>query len=252
MDLEDSEIPGGPVERVGNVSITVQGAPIASFYGYKVDGIFQNWEEVNQGSQVAAKPGDYKIVDVNGDGRITDDDMTIIGSPHPDFTYGFSANAGYAGFDFGMDFQGVQGGDIFNATKYYLDGGFLGSNLSPRRLDTWSPDNTGSDQPTDAGWYQGKSGVAVHSGYLEDASYLRLKNITLGYTLPQQYVEKIKLNKLRVYGQIQNAITWTKYSGFDPEIGTNKTLNYNGPEFAIDRGAYPQARTILFGVNIEF
>ncbi|HON52611.1 MAG TPA: hypothetical protein PLS12_05340, partial [Bacteroidales bacterium] len=88
--------------------------------------------------------------------------------------------------------------------------------------------------------------------YIEDGSYLRLKNITLGYTLPTKYAEKIKLSNVRVYGQVQNALTFTKYSGFDPEIGTNTELNYEGPEFGVDRGVYPQARSVVFGVNLQF
>ena len=252
--MADSELWGGKVDALNDfVTLTTVGMPIASFYGHQVEGIFQSWEEVNEGAQLTASPGDYKFADLDGDGRITDADRTIIGNPHPDFTYGFSGSIGYFGFDLSVDFQGVQGGDIFNATKYFLDGGYLNSNMSTRRLDAWSPQNSGSDQPADGGREFNKGAEsAIHSGFLEDGSYLRLKNITLGYTLPQKAVDKIKFNSIRVYGQVQNAFTWTKYSGFDPEIGTNEDLNYQGPEFAIDRGAYPQARTILLGLNIEF
>ena len=243
---------GGRVDRVGFTANTLTGYPIAGFWGYKVDGIYQNWEEVNAGAQPSAKPGDYKIVDVNGDGQITTDDITYLGSPHPDFTYGLNANLGYAGFDLGISFQGVYGNKIYNATKWYLDGGYLGSNYSTRRLDVWAPDNTDSDQPTDPNWFTGKEQRAVSSAFIEDGSYLRLKNITLGYTLPTKYAEKIKLSNVRVYGQVQNALTFTKYSGFDPEIGTNTELNYEGPEFGVDRGVYPQARSVVFGVNLQF
>jgi len=251
--LADSELPGGEIDRAGVfVSNTLENYPIASFFGYKVDGIFQDWAEVNEGSQSNAKPGDYRIVDVNGDGQITTDDITMIGSPHADFTYGMNANVKFMGFDLGIQFQGVQGNDIFNATKWFLDGGYLSSNMSTRRLDIWTPENTGSDQPTDANWFTGKDASFANSAYIEDGSYLRLKNITLGYTVKKSISQKLKLNKLRVYGQIQNALTFTKYTGFDPEIGTNTTLNYAGPEFGIDRGVYPQARTVMFGVNLEF
>lgn len=260
IDMQDGEIRGGmpfgDARLPTFVSNTTAGYPIASFFGYKVDGIYQSWEEVNKGAQKNARPGDYKIVDINGDGVIDGNDITMIGSPHPDFTYGLNANVGYAGFDFGFSFQGVYGNEIFNATKYYLDGGGSGnSNLSTRRLDVWSETNTGSENPTNADWFIG-TGVGAdrfpHSAYIEDGSYLRLKNLTLGYTIPEKVTNKINLNRLRVYAQSQNLLTFTKYSGFDPEIGTNATLNWRGPEFGIDRGVYPQARTYIFGVNIEF
>lgn len=249
----ESELPGGFDQR-GNVYVanTKEGYPIASFFGYQVDGVFQNWGQVNQSAQTNAAPGDYKIVDVNGDGRISTADITYLGSPHPKFTYGFNANCGYAGFDLGFSFQGVHGNKIYNMTKWYLDGGDFGSNFSTRRLDVWSADNTGSDQPTDQTWFTGKNSLYPLSAFIEDGSYLRLKNITFGYTLPDEIAAKMRLNRCRVYTVIQNALTFTKYSGFDPEIGTNETTNWEGPEFGIDRGAYPQARSIVFGVNLEF
>jgi len=146
----------------------------------------------------------------------------------------------------------VHGNKIYNMTKWYLDGGDFGSNFSTRRLDVWSADNTGSDQPTDQTWFTGKNSLYPLSAFIEDGSYLRLKNITFGYTLPDEIAAKMRLNRCRVYTVIQNALTFTKYSGFDPEIGTNETTNWEGPEFGIDRGAYPQARSIVFGVNLEF
>ena len=249
----DNQIPGGYLDRTGsNVCYTKEGYPIASFWGYQIDGLYTSWADVNAGAQPDAQPGDYKIVDVNGDGQITVDDITNIGSPHPDFTYGLNLNASYAGIDFGLSFQGSQGNEVYNFTKWYLDGGYLNSNYSTRRLDIYSADNTGSDQPTDATWFTGKSSSSISSAFIEDGSYLRLKNVTLGYTLPTKLTEKIKLNNLRLYAQAQNILTFTKYSGFDPEIGTNADLNYEGPEYGIDRGVYPQARSIVFGVNLQF
>ena len=198
----------------------------------------------------SAKPGDFKIVDVDGDGQITSNDITCIGNPNPDFTYGFNFDFGYAGFDFGASFQGVAGNDIYNATKFYLDGGYSNSNMSARRLDAWSPENPSSSEPTNTSWFI--ETYYKNSAYVEKGSYFRLKNVTLGYTIPQRLVKKIKLERLRFYIQGQNLLTFTKYSGFDPEIGTNTTLNYEGPEYGIDRGVYPQARTFVFGVNLGF
>jgi TonB-linked SusC/RagA family outer membrane protein len=234
---------------------TREGYPIAAFFGYKVDGVFNSWAEVNQGVQKDAKPGDFKIVDIDGDGEITPNDMTYIGNPHPKFSYGLNLDAGYAGFDLSLAFQGVQGNDIFNATKWYLDGGYEQSNMSTRRLDAWSETNK-SSEPTDPSWFTSKNvngnGIFPNSAFIENGSYVRLKNVTLGYTLPERISNKFFMQKLRVYVQAQNVFTITKYSGMDPEIGSNEETNWEGPEFGIDRGVYPQARTFVYGVNITF
>lgn len=254
--MEGGELRGGKVNPPADLRLnkTIEGYPIASFFGYKVDGVFHNWEEVNNGVQVDAKPGDFKIVDIDGDGRITENDQTYIGNPHPKFSYGLNIDLAYAGFDLGIAFQGVQGNDIFNVTKWYLDGGFENSNMSTRRLDAWSPENSGSNEPADASWFTNTT-YFPNSAFIEKGSYLRLKNITLGYTLPEKISQKLYMQKFRVYVQAQNLLTFTKYSGHDPEIGTNETVRDNNgrePEFGIDRGVYPQARTFVYGVNITF
>ncbi|MDR1762288.1 MAG: hypothetical protein LBR55_07545, partial [Bacteroidales bacterium] len=136
-------------------------------------------------------------------------------------------------------------------TKFFLDGGFEQSNMSTRRLDAWSEENRGSNEPADPNWFTNLT-YFPNSAFIEKGSYVRLKNVTLGYTLPERISEKLHLQKLRVYVQGQNLITFTKYSGFDPEIGENQNLSYAGPGFGIDRGVYPQARTFVYGVNITF
>lgn len=251
--MAESVIPGGKFSRNGVfVARTMEGYPIAAFFGYKTDGIYQNWEEVNQGNQTYAKPGDLRIVDANGDGRITEEDIVMIGNPHPKFTYGFSANVSYASFDLGLFFQGVHGNQIYNMTQWYLQSGYLYSNFSPARLDAWSPTNTGSDIPADATWYTGKEDMYPLDIFIEDGSYLRLKSVSLGYTLPTTVAQKLNVERCRVYVLAQNLFTFTDYSGFDPEIGTNETTNWEGPEFGIDRGNYPQAKSVVFGINLEF
>ncbi len=252
QELGGTVLYGGNIGRSSAVYAcrTLEGYPIASFWGYKVDGIFTSWEEVNKSAQPTAKLGDFKIVDIDGDGQITTNDITCIGNPTPDFTYGFNFDAGFAGFDLGISFQGVAGNDIFNNTKYYLDGGALGSNVSTRRLDVYSADNTGSSEPTKGDWFTGE--YYPSSAYVENGSYLRLKNITLGYSLPDNVIQKIKLQRLRFYIQAQNLLTFTKYSGYDPEIGTNTSMNWEGPEYGVDRGVYPQSRTFVLGVNLGF
>ncbi len=253
-ELGGTTLYGGNIGRSSDVYAcrTLEGYPIASFWGYKVDGVFSSYEEINNSSQSNAKLGDYKLVDVDGDGKITTNDITCIGNPNPDFTYGFNFDASFYGFDFSMSFQGVAGNEIFNNTKYYLDGGAgsLGSNLSTRRLDVWSRDNTSSTEPTKGEWFTGT--YYPNSAYVENGSYFRLKNVTLGYTVPENIVEKIKLRTLRVYVQGQNLLTFTKYQGFDPEIGINQAMNWEGPELGVDRGSYPQARSVVFGVNLGF
>lgn len=251
-ELGGSVLTGGNVGRSSNVYVcrTLEGYPIASFWGYKVDGVFSSYEEINNSSQSDAKLGDYKIVDIDGDGQITTNDITCIGNPNPDFTYGFNVDLAYAGFDLGIAFQGVAGNEIFNNTRYYLDGGALGSNLSTRRLDVWSEENTSSSEPTNGEWFTGT--YYPNSAYVENGSYFRLKTLTLGYTLPENIVEKVKLRTLRFYVQGQNLLTFTKYQGFDPEIGVNQSMNWEGPELGVDRGAYPQARSFVFGVNLGF
>ncbi|MDR2963554.1 MAG: SusC/RagA family TonB-linked outer membrane protein [Bacteroidales bacterium] len=250
--MEGGELYGGRVNPPDVLLTTTrEGYPIAAFFGYKVDGVFSSWEEVNKGAQTDAKPGDFRLVDIDGDGRITENDKTYIGNPHPKFSYGLNFDAGYAGFDLGLAFQGVQGNDIFNATKWYLDGGFELSNMSTRRLDAWSETNRGSSEPTDASWFT-NTAYFPNSAFIEKGSFMRLKNITLGYTLPARITERVHIQKFRVYVQAQNLLTFTKYSGFDPEIGSNEDTNWEGPEFGIDRGVYPQARTFVYGVNITF
>ncbi|MCL2327357.1 MAG: SusC/RagA family TonB-linked outer membrane protein [Bacteroidetes bacterium] len=252
MEKEENVLYGGRVAPPDLLlTETKEGFPIASFFGYKIDGVFDSWAEVNKGAQPDAKPGDWRIVDIDGDGVITENDKTFIGNPHPKFSYGLNFDAGYRGFDLGIAFQGVQGNDLFNATKWYLDGGFEQSNMSTRRLDAWSETNRGSSEPADASWFTNTK-YFPNSAFIEKGSYLRLKNITLGYTLPTRITEKIHIQKFRVYVQAQNVLTFTKYSGFDPEIGSNEDTNWEGPEFGIDRGVYPQARTFVGGVNITF
>ncbi len=253
QELGGTVLYGGNIGRSSNVYAcrTLEGFPIASFWGYKVEGVFSSYDEINQSAQPSAKLGDFIIKDVDGDNQITSNDIVCIGNPNPDFTYGFNVDASYAGFDLSLAFQGVAGNDIFNNTKYYLDGGALNSNVSTRRLDAWSPENSGSSEPTKADQYTNTTGYPS-SAYIEDGSYFRLKNVTLGYTLPENIVEKVKLKTLRCYVQAQNLLTFTKYSGFDPEIGTNTALNWEGPEYGVDRGTYPQARSFVFGVNLGF
>ena len=253
LELGGSELHGGNVGRSSDIYAckTLENYPIASFWGYKIDGVFSSWDEVNASAQSDAKPGDFKIVDVDGDGQITTNDFTCIGNPNPDLTYGLNFDVSYAGFDLSLAFQGVYGNDVYNATRLYLDGGILGSNVSTRRLDVWSPENPGATEPTDGKKWYGET-YQLSSAFIEDGSYFRLKNITLGYTVPSNLVERLKMQSLRFYVQAQNLLTFTKYTGFDPEIGVNQSYSWEGPELGVDRGTYPQSRSFVVGVNLGF
>jgi len=236
--------------------LTQKGYGIADFYGLQVDGVYKSWDEVNNGAQISGvqlKPGDYKFRDVNGDGKIDAKDYMHIGSPLPKLTYGFFFTGNCGIFDFNLTFQGSYGNKIFNALRYYTDANGV-NNYSTRRLNAWSEENSSSSETrlgTDAlyNWQY------VSSAYIEDGSYLKLKDIVLGATLPESYCKKLKVKKIRVYIQAQNMLTITKYSGYDPEIGqlsgTNSSQKTN-TMLGVDLGTYPHAKTFLGGVNFTF
>ena len=221
------------------------GEPFPFFYGYKTDGIFQNMAEVQaytnkDGGLIMpnARPGDFRFVDTNGDGTITSDDRTNIGNGVPTWTFGLNLDADWKGFDLSVFFQGVSGADVFDAT-YRQD--IASGNYPTWVLQRWTGEGTGNTVPT-----LGDSKNWVCSDmYIQDGSYLRLKNITLGYTLPRYLTQRIGIHRLRVYARAENLITWTKYWGFDPEIGSGAT------SLGVDYGVYPQARTFTVGFNVN-
>lgn len=236
------------------VAKTEVGQPVASFYGYETDGVFQNDYEVeeyvnSEGKiiQPLAQPGDIRFVDQNNDGEIDSKDKTYIGSPIPDFTYGITFSANYKFIDFSMFFQGVYGNEIFNGNKYYTEGnGYY--NLSKDMVDSWNGDGTSNDLPSING---SSNNLRISTRYIEDGSYLRLKNIQIGFSLPEKLISKISVQKARIYIGATNLLTFTKYEGFDPEVGTGLDPNAY-LDIGIDRGTYPQPRTYLIGLNLKF
>lgn len=224
------------------------GQPFPYFFGYKTVGVFQNMDEVRSyvnkdGEMIMpnAVPGDTRFVDVNGDGKISADDRTNIGNGTPDWTFGLNLNADWKGFDLNLFFQGVAGADVFDAT-YRAD--VPSGNYPSWMLGRWTGEGTSNKYPRLA------SGNAdnwmVSDLFVCDGSYLRLKNITLGYTLPKSLTSRFSIQRLRFYVQAENLITWTKYWGFDPEISSGAT------SLGVDRGVYPQARTFTVGLNLSF
>ncbi|TKK71069.1 TonB-dependent receptor [Ilyomonas limi] len=228
-----------------------------TLYAYNVvqtAGIFKTEAEVNSyvnkdGGliQPNAKPGDLKFVDANGDGVINDNDRVVKGSAYPKFSYGFSFNAAYKGFDLNVFLQGVQGNKLFNGLKYLgLQSSVSGQNYNMLEdiKNAWSPSNPNADIPRVSLSDPNGNFSTTSDWFIEDGSYMRVKNLTLGYTLPATLTERLHLNTLRVYATANNLFTFTNYSGFDPEVGMDN--------YGIDIGRYPQARTILFGLNVNF
>ena len=229
-----------------SVTKTELGQPIGSFFGYVTDGIFQNQQEVTshafQNENTA--PGDIRFKDLNGDNVINADDQTFIGNPTPDFIYGITADLEWKGFDLGLFFQGSQGNDIYNATVRY---DFTYVNRPVSVLKRWTGPGTSNSEPR-VNLNDPNQNARVSDRFVENGAYLRLKNIQLGYSLPSSLLRKIRFEKFRMYASAQNLLTFTKYSGMDPEIGA-----YSGAlDAGIDRGFYPQARVFIGGVNVTF
>lgn len=237
----------------GAVAKTDIGQPIASFFGYVTDGLFQTQAEVEahafQNENTSA--GDIRFVDINNDGVINNDDKTYIGNPTPDKIYGFTGSLDYKNFDLSTFFQGVSGNKIFNASVRYDK---IGGNRPSSILNRWTGEGTSTTEPK-VSLTDPNQNARVSDRFIEDGSFLRMKNIQLGYTLPKALLERMKFDKLRVYVSAQNLLTWTKYSGFDPEIGatgSDETTGTNDLDIGIDRGFYPASRTFLGGIQLVF
>src|SRR3712207_1553262 len=238
-------------QGIGTITRAQNGLPFPFFYGFKTDGVFQNMAEVaayvnGEGAQLMpnAHPGDVRFVDVNQDGVIDDNDQTKIGQGMPKWTFGLNFTAAWRGIDLSLMLQGVAGNQIFDATRR-TDIDFI--NLPSWMLGRWTGEGTSNKYPlfrigdTTNNWRSSDL-------YLTDGSYLRLKNIQMGYTLPQAMTRKIHLQKFRVFVAAENLLTFTKYAGFDPEVSTGN----GGVSLGVDYGIYPQARTWTVGFNLSF
>jgi TonB-dependent starch-binding outer membrane protein SusC len=240
------------VQGLGYVSYAKNGKEFPYFYGYKSNGIFQNQADINtyinadgEKIQPNAVPGDVRWVDVDGNGSIDSNDETKIGKGTPDWIYGLSFSAGYKNFDFSMMIQGTIGNDIYDATRR-VD--INSTNLPSYMLNRWTGEGTSNKYPRFA--YNDQKNWGVSSDlYLTNGSYMRIKNIQLGYTLPQNITKKFLISNLRIYVAGENLLTFTKYSGFDPEISSGSSSTYG---VGIDRGIYPQSKSYTFGLNVNF
>jgi hypothetical protein len=221
-----------------------------SFFGYKTAGLFQTQDEVNNYKNASgaliqpnAKPGDIKFLDLNGDGKLSDVDKTYMGTPFPKFNYGFTANFSYGNFDLSVFLQGIAGNKIFNAVKYTgLNASIQNYNLLADAKNAWTPSHTNTNIPRLSASDDNGNFGNVSDFYVENGSYMRIKNVTLGYTLPRALMTKIGIRSARIFANAQNLATFTKYTGLDPEVG----INQNG----VDLGLYPQSRIILIGINV--
>jgi TonB-linked SusC/RagA family outer membrane protein len=257
------------VGSLTQLSRTVEGRPVAGFYGYVVEGIFQDYDEIaahaEQGkpdpyltdrtleprpSRYTA-PGDFKFKDINGDGIINAEDKDFIGNPLPDFLYGGSISANFKGFDFSMFLQGVYGNDVVNTLRYNLYGVTL-TNKSTDLNNAWSESNKNTDIPRVMTASDPNNNMRFSSFYVQDGSYMRIKNLIVGYTLPGEIISIAKMSNLRIYFSAQNLLTISKYNGYDPEIGNSIEWNARPLDFGVDNGNYPLPRIFTLGLNASF
>jgi TonB-linked SusC/RagA family outer membrane protein len=251
LELGESDYLAG-----GDVNRTYVGMPVSSFYGYVVDGLFQTQAEIDRLDAVAIQngfasyngllsPGDVKFRDINQDGTINEEDQEGIGNPWPKWVYGFNLYLEYKGIDLSMNWQGVNDVDVYNKLKPYTENMFSDWNSTREVFNAWSPTNTNTSIP--------RLGNSSHnyqaSSYLvEDGSYLKLKNIQIGYNFTPALLSKLKLQQLKVYAGVQNILTVTNFSGLDPEFMTGSS--YDRGVYRLD--TYPQFRTFTAGLQIGF
>jgi len=246
---------GIPYNGQGSLSGTIvrydAGHALGSFYGYVADGLIQSQEELkalNAGAptgnyqNAGTAPGDIKFRDLNGDGVITEADRTFIGNPNPNYTFGLTNTLGFKGFDLSFFIQGVQGNDVYNLNRYITESALYGTtNGTTNVLNRWTGTGTSNSMPR-AIVGDPNNNLRVSTHYIEDGSYVRLKNLTFGYTLPRNIMSRVGASQLRVYVTAQNLVTLTKYTGYDPEVSAS----------GVDLGIYPQTRVFMGGVNIGF
>lgn len=253
---EESSINGRVYYDRFTITHTTPGYAVGSFWGLKTDGLFRTQEDLDNAmtqfgytvSEDQTWLGDVRFVDVSGDGQIDASDLTFIGSPLPDFTYGLTNNFQFMDFDLSIFIQGSHGAEIYNFLKWQtekMDNAYY--NQSRTVMDRYTEENTEGSLPRFT--TTNTNNTYMSDRYIEDGSYLRIQNITLGYRLPAELAGRIMMSNLRVYVSVQNLYTFTDYSGYDPEVGS---FNNSIRLMNVDMGHYPNPRTFSFGVNVEF
>ncbi len=234
-------------------SLIEEGRSIGVFYGYQTDGVYSTQEEadadVTDGSIFVKEAGEYRYVDVNGDNQINANDRTVIGDPNPDFTYGINSSLSYKAFTLDLLFQGVQGSDILwtNAVGLY-SGGAQGAIAQERFDNRWTPENTDAEYPK----FNQDSGTPVgqyDDRIIFDGSFFRLKNIVLGYEFSENFLQKLKIQRMRIYTSATNLFTISDYPGFNPDVNS---IGQNTVNLGVDYSSYPLASSFQVGLNISF
>jgi hypothetical protein len=211
--------------------------------------LFQSATEVSSSAtQDGAAPGYFKYQDTDGDGAITPADRVFIGNPNPKFTYGINLGLSYKNFDLSTFLYGSYGNDIFNWNSWWIDfwPSFQGQKSKDLLYDSWTTSNPNARVPKATNTSNFSTNTEVSSFYIEKGSYMRMKNLQLGYTIPESVVSKVNIKSLRVYIQAVNLFTVTKYTGLDPELGGDDRA------FGSDTGNYPLVKQMLFGLNVSF
>ena len=252
---------------VDYVTKTAVGRPIGSFYGYVTDGIFQNMDEIKASAQYdpgkndadqTTKPGDFRFKDLNGDGQITAEDRTYLGSPLPNFVFGVPVNLMWNGFELSAFFQGQTGNKLFNVMDYYLYNAAAGNVAADFHSKHWSAVND-EQRP----WFTPNPNAEIPAArtsdtnrnfrasnfFVKDGSYCRLKELRLSYSFKPELIKRIGLSSLTLSATAYNLCTWTKYDGFDPEVGRMEGTESTNTAMGVDHGNYPQARSFTFGIK---
>ena len=244
---------GDPIRSasgIGETNITVIGEPLGSFFGYRQLGIFQNQAELDAYPHfVDTRAGDVKFEDVNGDKVLNANDRTLIGNNQPDFVYGITNTLSFKGIDLNIVAQGVQGGEILNLSRRFYENLEGNAQQITTVLDRWqSAQQPGNGTVPRANTRTTGNNNQVSTRWVEDGSYFRIRNITLGYNIPRTLTQRAKIQSVRVYAGVQNALTLSKYLGYNPEVS-----GYEGPlTGGVDYGSYPLARTYTIGLNLGF
>jgi hypothetical protein len=250
VDLEDTKVISLGARFAGTLNdethFLSEGYPMGVFYGYQVEGIFEDQEDVDahpQQTAVPAAPGEYKLKDMNNDGIVDVNDRTIIGNAEPDFIFGLNNHLRYKSLTLSFFIQGSIGNEIYNVYNCVLVGGIKNFNRSIEFLNAWSPENTKTHVPK-------PNAVATKSlsSFVEDGSYIRLKDISLSYALPRRFLQKLKIKDLSISVSAQNYLTFTKYSGYDPEVSADPGNIWQG----IDWEGYPTMKSITLGFQAQF
>jgi len=261
-------ITGGTIQQLSTFTITKAGSPIGSFYGYELDHVAKDQAEIDALNAKAAKatgnpaaiyqaglrPGDFIFKDLTGNGTVTDSDQAVLGNPIPKIVYGFNAGLNYKNFDLNLVFSGVGGLKLLNSVKFVSEIEATGHNATTAILNRWRQPGDVAALPRAGQDVTSSGNLRASDWWLENGNYLRLRNITIGYTLPQSAINSLGthvFNKIRIYIAAQNLFTLTKYSGYDPEISTQSGGNYIFTR-GIDDGQLPQPRTLLGGVQFIF